>query len=249
MAFPEAPSRSREELAPGAVTRLISLEPGLSQGSRGRVMSRGEDPGGNSPGGTTEVAPLGGFSCRGHPGGRGLPAGGPGLHLPLPAAANPGISSQMPGAGLPQVTGIPGEEAMTSQCRNCAQSHPSLGSPGQRGQRAPICRDTSWGVPKHRTPAERPGWSKIPGRNSLRVHTPKTGKLHPPAARRESPPAAQRMQLMGSGCFPLKTRPSVPGKPPLPPLSRFLGPSSSQFLPAPSPARHRRRIAGSWISG
>lgn len=54
-----------------------------------------------------------------------------------------------------------------------------------------------------------------------------------------SPAASQRSRLMGSGCFPRRARPDIPGRPHLPPASPFLGPLSSRFPAGPTPAGHR----------
>lgn len=122
-------------------------------------------------------------------------------------------------------------EVMTSKCGNCGQSHPNLRSPSSNlPGHIPGCPQ-----------AQNPGTAATLGQNSRQEFSLSPPCAHPKSftlLQSESPPASQRMQLMESGCFPLKARPNIPGRPRLPPLYQFLGPPS-KFLPGLSPAQQR----------
>ena len=62
--------------------------------------------------------------------------------------------------------------------------------------------------------------------------------LSPPAGK--APHRFQRPRLMGSGCFPRKAHPSIPGRPRLLPASPAPGPAAGRVPAARSPARRRR---------
>lgn len=70
------------------------------------------------------------------------------------------------------------------------------------------------------------------------AHTQGTSFV-PSLPARNSPVASQRTRLMGSGCFPRRAHPDIPGRPHLPPASPFSGPPSSRFPAGPTPAGRR----------
>lgn len=80
--------------------------------------------------------------------------------------------------------------------------------------------------------------SLVQTRNGAHAQGTSFGPLRLPGI---PPAASQQTQLMGSGSFPRRARPDIPGRPHLPPASPFPGPPSSRFPAGPTPARHRWR--------